>query len=98
MEYLRKWMLHFHVIRDEKVYVQHRMLEHSKELYQWLQEGAYFYVCGDKDKMAKDVQNTLIEIIEKEGNLNREQAEEYLAELKTTKTLFTGCILIVKDK
>ena len=70
---------------DEKVYVQHRMLQHSKELYQWLQEGAYFYVCGDKDRMAKDVQNTLIEIIEKEGNLNREQAEEYLSELRQQK-------------
>ena len=39
--------------------------------------------------MAKDVHNTLLEIIEKEGNMNREQAEEYLAELKTTKTLST---------
>ena len=38
---------------DEKVYVQHRMLEHSKELYQWLQEGAYFYVCGDKTEWQK---------------------------------------------
>lgn len=70
---------------EEKVYVQHRMLENSKELFQWLQEGAYFYVCGDKDHMAKDVQNTLIEIIEKEGNLNREQAEEYLANLRQEK-------------
>jgi sulfite reductase (NADPH) flavoprotein alpha-component len=61
------------------------MLQHSKELYQWLQEGAYFYVCGDKDRMAKDVQNTLIEIIEKEGNLNREQAEEYLSGLRQQK-------------
>lgn len=70
---------------DQKVYVQHRMLEHSKELYEWLQEGAYFYVCGDKDHMAKDVQNTLIEIIEKEGNLTRDQAEEYLANLRQEK-------------
>lgn len=70
---------------DEKVYVQDRMLENSKELYQWLQEGAYFYVCGDKDKMAKDVQNTLIEIIKKEGSLNREQAEEYLSDLRKQK-------------
>ncbi len=70
---------------DEKVYVQHRMLEHSKELFQWLQEGAYFYVCGDKDHMAKDVQNTLIEIIEKEGNFTREQAEDYLANLRQEK-------------
>ena len=43
------------------------------------------YECGDKDRMAKDVQNTLIEIIEKEGNLNREQAEEYLSELRQQK-------------
>lgn len=70
---------------EQKVYVQHRMLENSKELFQWIQEGAVFYVCGDKDRMAKDVQNTLIEIIEKEGNLSHEQAEEYLSNLRNEK-------------
>ena len=70
---------------EQKVYVQHRMLEHSKELFQWLEEGAHLYVCGDKDRMARDVQNTLIDIIEKEGNLSREQAEEYVSNLRNNK-------------
>ncbi|MBQ4866578.1 assimilatory sulfite reductase (NADPH) flavoprotein subunit [Priestia megaterium] len=70
---------------EEKVYVQNRMLEHSKELFQWLEEGASFYVCGDKTNMARDVHNTLVEIIETEGNMSREQAEDYLAEMKKQK-------------
>ena len=70
---------------EEKVYVQHRMLENSQELFEWLQEGAVVYVCGDEKNMAKDVHNTLIEIIEKEGNMSREKAEEYLANMKQQK-------------
>lgn len=70
---------------EEKVYVQNRMLEHSKELFQWLEEGASFYVCGDKTNMARDVHNTLVEIIETEGKMSREQAEGYLAEMKKQK-------------
>jgi len=70
---------------EEKVYVQHRMLEHSKELFEWLEEGAVVYICGDEKHMAHDVHNTLIDIIEKEGGLSREKAEEYLAEMQQTK-------------
>jgi len=70
---------------DEKVYVQHRMLEHSKELFEWLQEGAHLYICGDEKHMAHDVHTTLIEIIEKEGGVSREQAGEYLAEMQQQK-------------
>ncbi|MFL6555849.1 MAG: assimilatory sulfite reductase (NADPH) flavoprotein subunit [Bacillus sp. (in: firmicutes)] len=69
----------------EKVYVQHRMLEHSQELFEWLQEGAHLYICGDEKHMAHDVHNTLIEIIEKEGGFSREKAEEYLAEMQQQK-------------
>lgn len=71
--------------QEEKVYVQNRMQEHSKELFQWLEEGAVVYVCGDKNHMAKDVNNTLIDIIEKEGGLSREKAEAYLADMKQNK-------------
>jgi len=70
---------------DEKVYVQHRMLEHSKELFEWLQEGATVYICGDEKNMAHDVHNTLIEIIEKEGGMSREKAEDYLADMQQQK-------------
>lgn len=67
---------------NEKVYVQHRMLEQSKDLFEWLEEGAVFYICGDEKNMAHDVHQTLLEIIEKEGNMTREQAEEYLANMQ----------------
>ncbi len=70
---------------EEKVYVQHRMLAHSKELFEWLEEGAVVYICGDEKHMAHDVHNTLIDIIEKEGGLSREKAESYLADMQQTK-------------
>lgn len=66
----------------QKVYVQHKMLENSKELFEWIENGAYFYVCGDKQYMAKDVHNTLINIIEKEGMMTREAAEAYLNDMQ----------------
>ena len=78
----------------EKVYVQHRMLEQSKELFEWLQEGAAVYICGDEKNMAHDVHHTLIEIIEKEGGMSREEAEAYLSRHAAAKTLPTRCILI----
>ncbi len=66
----------------QKVYVQHRMLERSRELYEWLEEGAYFYVCGDKTNMARDVHEALLQIIEKEGGKTRQEAEAYLDNMK----------------
>lgn len=69
----------------EKVYVQHRMLEHSKDLFEWLEQGAYVYICGDEKKMAHDVHNTLLEIIETEGHMSREKAIEYLANIQQQK-------------
>lgn len=66
--------------RDQphKVYVQHRLLEQSRELWAWLQKGAYFYVCGDAKHMAKDVHKALIDIAQKEGGLSPEAAAEYV--------------------
>lgn len=66
----------------QKVYVQHKMLEHSKELFEWIEKGAYFYVCGDKEHMAKDVNDALITVIEKEGLMTREAAESYLKDMQ----------------
>lgn len=71
--------------QHEKVYVQHRLLEQAELLWQWLQEGAYFYVCGDASRMAKDVHQALITVVEQQGGLNREQAEEYVSELRKAK-------------
>jgi len=70
---------------EEKVYVQHRMLENSKELYQWLQEGACVYVCGDEKKMAHDVHAALGTILEQEGGLSPEEATEYLTLMQQQK-------------
>ena len=65
-----------------KVYVQHKMQEHSKELYKWLEEGAHFYVCGDMNHMWNDVNRTLTNIIAKEGRISLVKAEEYIQKMK----------------
>jgi sulfite reductase (NADPH) flavoprotein alpha-component len=64
-----------------KVYVQHRMLEQAADLFAWLEDGAHVYVCGDADSMAPDVNEALINIIEQQGGLQRESAEEYVRNL-----------------
>lgn len=69
----------------EKVYVQQRILEQAAQVWQWLQQGAHVYVCGDATHMAKDVHQALLTVIEQQGNKTREQAEQYLNELRKTK-------------
>jgi sulfite reductase (NADPH) flavoprotein alpha-component len=71
--------------QNAKIYVQHKMLDSSKDLWEWLQEGAFFYVCGDAQRMAKDVELALHTIAIKEGNLSEEEAKAYVKSLKTTK-------------
>jgi len=71
--------------KEQKIYVQHKLQEHAKEVYKWLNSGAYLYVCGDAKKMAKDVEKTLLEIIETEGNFSQEKAKEYLSNLRKDK-------------
>lgn len=68
----------------QKDYVQHRMLENGKELYNWLEKGANFYVCGDATKMAKDVDMALKQIIQQQGGVTLEKAEEYVKNLQLT--------------
>jgi len=69
----------------EKIYVQHRLMEKGQEVYQWLEAGANVYVCGDEKYMAKDVHATLAAILEQEGNMSAEQAEEYLTSMRSDK-------------
>lgn len=71
--------------QEHKIYVQHRMHENGAELYNWLENGAYFYVCGDAKRMAKDVDAALHAIIEKHGVKSPEQAKEYVEALKKEK-------------
>ncbi|MEX2593762.1 MAG: assimilatory sulfite reductase (NADPH) flavoprotein subunit [Anditalea sp.] len=66
----------------QKHYVQHRMLENGKELYDWLENGAHFYICGDAKLMAKDVDSTLKEIIQTHRGITPEKAQEYLKNLQ----------------
>ena len=65
-----------------KVYVQDRMREAGAELWQWLESGAHFYVCGDAKKMARDVETALGEIIAQHGGRSADEAKAYVAELK----------------
>jgi sulfite reductase (NADPH) flavoprotein alpha-component len=69
----------------EKIYVQHRMLEHANELYAWLEGGAHFYVCGDASRMAKDVDAALHQVVETAGAKTADQADAYVQSLKATK-------------
>ncbi|HBT68177.1 MAG TPA: sulfite reductase subunit alpha [Agrobacterium sp.] len=69
----------------EKIYVQTRMRQNGKALYQWLEEGGYFYVCGDATRMAKDVDDALHRIIIDEAGLSAEAASEYVSQLKREK-------------
>ena len=71
--------------QKEKIYVQNRMLDNSRELFAWLEKGAYFYVCGDATRMANDVDDALHDIIEKEGGLEQEDAKAYVKKLKDEK-------------
>jgi sulfite reductase (NADPH) flavoprotein alpha-component len=68
--------------QKEKVYVQHRMRREAAELYRWLEDGAYVYVCGAKEPMSIDVEGTLLDIIQQEGKKTAIQAEAWLDELK----------------
>ncbi len=65
----------------EKIYVQHRMKEHGAELWQWLQDGAHFYVCGDARRMAKDVDAALQEVAREHGGMNEADAKSYVAKM-----------------
>lgn len=82
---LTKMNLAFSRDTEEKVYVQHRIEENGEELYQWIKEGAAIYVCGDEKNMAKDVHQSLLNVIQKEGHYNEEEAETFLTKLKKDK-------------
>lgn len=66
----------------EKHYIQHVMRECSADLFAWLEEGAHFYLCGDAEKLAPDVHEALLTIVETQGLMTREDAEEYLRTLQ----------------
>ncbi len=63
---------------SEKVYVQHLMKNSGEEIWNWIENGAYFYVCGDKQYMAKDVHSTLIGICSEYGGMSQDEAKEFV--------------------
>ena len=68
----------------EKIYVQHRMREVGRDLWSWLNDGAYVYVCGDALRMAKDVETALTDIVAEHGGYSPHDAARFVAELKTS--------------
>jgi sulfite reductase (NADPH) flavoprotein alpha-component len=83
--FLQKLDLAFSRDQADKIYVQDKMLENGEELYRWLEEGSYFFVCGDASRMAKDVDKTLQKVIKIHGNCTDEEALQYIKELKSNK-------------
>ncbi|MEB6801919.1 assimilatory sulfite reductase (NADPH) flavoprotein subunit [Staphylococcus saprophyticus] len=84
-ETLAKLDLAFSRDTEEKIYVQHRIAQQSELFYQWLQDGAAIYVCGDEKHMAKDVHDTIRSVIEQEGDMSEADAEAYLTQMKQEK-------------
>ena len=68
--------------QQQKVYVQDKLREQGAELWRWINDGAHIYVCGDANRMAKDVENTLLEVIAEYGAMDAEAADEFLSELR----------------
>lgn len=70
---------------DKKIYVQHKIEEKAQAFYEWLEQGAIIYVCGDEKSMAADVDQTIRQIIERQGNKTPEEAKAYINDLKQQK-------------
>ncbi|WP_273873323.1 NADPH-dependent assimilatory sulfite reductase flavoprotein subunit [Serratia ureilytica] len=68
--------------QQHKIYVQDKLREQGAEVWRWIQEGAHIYVCGDANRMAKDVEHTLLELVAEHGGMDTEQADEFLSELR----------------
>ncbi|HHJ4446842.1 TPA: NADPH-dependent assimilatory sulfite reductase flavoprotein subunit [Raoultella ornithinolytica] len=68
--------------QQQKVYVQDKLREQGAELWRWINDGAHIYVCGDANRMAKDVEQTLLEVIAEFGAMDAEAADEFLSELR----------------
>ncbi len=80
---LTKLDLAFSRDQEEKVYVQSRLLDNAKEVYDWLERGAFFYVCGDAKHMAADVHQALFEVVRDQGAMSPDSANDYLAKLRS---------------
>jgi sulfite reductase (NADPH) flavoprotein alpha-component len=89
-EWKKKSLLHrvdlaFSRDQQEKIYVQHRLVEQSREVFEWIENGATIYVCGDMKKMASDVNKAFVDLVSKEGGISAEKAREYVKALRKQK-------------
>lgn len=82
---LTKLDLAFSRDQEQKIYVQTRLLESAKAVYQWLEQGAYFYLCGDAEHMAHDVHQALIATVASAGGKSQDKAESYVNDLLTSR-------------
>ena len=79
---LSKISLAFSRDQQEKIYVQHRMLENANDLYKWIDSGSHIYISGTKDPMSVDVEKAFLKIFQEQGKKSEEEAKSYLEELK----------------
>lgn len=82
---LSKISLAFSRDQANKIYVQDRLKENGKEVFDWLEQGAHFYICGDALRMAKDVETTLLDLVAEHGNKTTAEAKEYVTNLRKSK-------------
>jgi sulfite reductase (NADPH) flavoprotein alpha-component len=82
---LSKISLAFSRDQAEKIYVQDRLQENGKEVFEWLEQGAHIYVCGDAMRMAKDVESTLLALVAEHGNKTADEAKQYVTNLRKSK-------------
>ncbi|AJI94735.1 sulfite reductase [NADPH] flavoprotein, alpha-component [Yersinia ruckeri] len=68
--------------QPQKIYVQDKLREKGAEVWRWIQQGAHIYVCGDANRMAKDVEKALLDVVAEHGGMDAEQADEFLSELR----------------
>jgi sulfite reductase alpha subunit-like flavoprotein len=83
--FLTRLSLAFSRDQREKVYVQDRMRQYGADLWSWLQDGAHFYVCGDAERMAKDVDQALRDVAVRHGGLDPTEAASYVKTLSAQK-------------
>jgi sulfite reductase (NADPH) flavoprotein alpha-component len=79
---LTKINLAFSKENEEEILVQHKLLQEATELFDWIKSGAYIYLCGQKEPMSKDVEETLQLIFQQQGNLSKDEAKKYFEQLK----------------
>lgn len=80
--YLHRYDFAWSRDQAEKIYVQHKIRQQAEGIWQWLEQGAYLYVCGDASRMAKDVEQALLEVIAEQGKLSADEADDYLNNLR----------------